>query len=91
MKLERLKELPALKQDIIKYLCNFVSRKPYDHWWKYSGEFKYEGKTYNLECECKMDNEMFTYRNLHIEHKQEVIDLTNPEHIAKYFGTDFLQ
>lgn len=75
MKFERMKELPRLKQEIISYLFDFVARKPHSQWWQYKGEFKYEGEEYNLECECKYDNQMFTYRNLFIEHKQQVIDV----------------
>jgi hypothetical protein len=75
MKFERSKDMCPLKKEIISYLFDYVARKPRDQWWSYKGEFKYEGKTYNLECDCKYDNQMFTYKNLHIEHKQEVIDI----------------
>jgi|GEM_PF-6764222 hypothetical protein len=75
MKFERMKELPLLKREIISYLFDFVARKPRDQWWKYVGEFKYEGVAYELECECKWDNVMFTYRNLHISFKTEIIDI----------------
>lgn len=75
MKFERSKDMCALKKEIIMYLFDFVARKPHDQWWQYKGEFQYEGKTYNLECDCKYDNQMFTYRNLHIEHKQQIIDV----------------
>lgn len=91
MKFERKDQMCKLKQEIVCYLFDQVGRKPRDQWWKYKGTFVYEGKTYNLECDCKWDNQMFTYKNLFIEHKQEIIDLTNPEHIEKYFGKDFLQ
>jgi hypothetical protein len=75
LKFERMKQLPRLKQEIISYLFDFVARKPRDQWWRYKGEFKYDGKEYELECDCKYDNQMFSYRNLHIAHKQEVIDV----------------
>lgn len=91
LKFERVKSMPKLKQEIISYLFDFVSRKPHDQWWVYKGEFMYEGNSYLLECDCRMDNQVFTYRNLHIEHKQEVVDLANPEHVEKYFGKDGLQ
>ena len=74
-KLERLKDMPQLKKEIVSYLFDFVSRKKWGQWWKYKGEFKYEGQSYNLECECMFDNQMFTYRNMFIEHKQIVIDI----------------
>jgi len=73
--LERMKSMPKLKQEIISYLFDFVSRKQGDRWWQYKGEFKYDGAEYNLECEVRMDNQMFTYRNLYIEHKQRIIDV----------------
>lgn len=75
IKFERTKDMPVLKKEIISHLFDYVSRRPFNEWYKYKGEFKYEGKEYNLECECKMDNQMFTYRNLFIEHKQQIIDL----------------
>ena len=75
LKFERVKDMPRLKQEIISYLFDFVARKPYGQWWKYKGEFKYEGQEYNLECDCMFDQQMFTYRNLFIEHKQVVIDI----------------
>lgn len=74
-KLSSFKEEPLLKKEIIVYLFDHISRKTYGQWYKYKGEFKYEGQEYNLECECKMDNEIFTYKNLFIEHKQVVIDI----------------
>lgn len=75
MKHERLKNLPQLKKEIISYLFDFVARKRHDTWYQYKGEFKYEGNTYNLECKCKWDNQMFTYRDLFIEHKQVEISI----------------
>jgi hypothetical protein len=75
MKVERITTMCNLKREIMSYLFEFVSRKKEGRWWKYKGEFIYDGKTYNLECECKYDNSFFTYRNLHIEHKQVVIDI----------------
>lgn len=75
IKFERTKNMPKLKQEIISHLFDYVSKRQYDQWYKYTGEFKYEDKVYNLECECRMDNQMFTYRNLFIEHKQQIIDL----------------
>jgi len=74
-KFERIKQMPKLKQEIISYLFDQVARKPINRWWQYKGEFRYDGKDYNLECECKMDNQVFTFRNLYIEHKQVVIDI----------------
>jgi len=75
LKFERVKDMPKLKQEIISYLFDFVARKPYGKWWQYKGEFKYEGNAYNLECDCMFDNQMFTYRNLFIEHQQVIIDV----------------
>lgn len=66
-----------LKREIISYLFNQVARRERDRWWTYKGEFKYEGETYNLECECRWDNQVFTYRNMFIEHKQIEIDLSD--------------
>lgn len=91
MKFERKKDMCKLKREIMVYLFDYVARKPREQWWQYKGDFLYEGRGYNLECECKLDNQMFSYRNLFIEHKQEIIDLTNPEHVEKYFGKEFLQ
>jgi hypothetical protein len=70
MKLERIKDMPQLKREIISYLFDFVTRKQWGEWWQYKGEFNYEDKAYELECKVKFDNQMFTYRDLHIEHKQ---------------------
>lgn len=74
-KFERIKDVPKLKAEIISYLFDYVSRKPRDQWYSYKGEFKYDGHEYNLECECKWDNQVFTYRNMFIEHKQVEIDI----------------
>jgi hypothetical protein len=75
MKFERTKEMCHLKREIICYLFDYVSRKKEGYWWHYKGEFNYQGKDYNLECDCKCDGTMFTYRNLHIEHKQVEINI----------------
>jgi len=75
IKFERKHEMCQLKKEIISYLYDQMLRKERDRWWTYKGEFKYEGETYNLECDCKLDCVMFTYKNLHIEHKQRIIDL----------------
>ena len=80
IKFERLKNMPKLKQEIISYLFDYVARKRPGYWFDYKGEFKYDGVTYNLECKCKMDNQMFTYKDLFIEHKQQIIDV---DHLAK--------
>ncbi len=77
MKFERVKEMPLLKREIISYLFDYMCRKPRDTWYSYKGEFKYEGREYNLECECRFDNQMFTYKNLFIEHKQVIIDVND--------------
>ena len=71
----RLKSMPKLKQELISFLFNFVSRKRRNQWYKFKGEFGYDGTSYILEAEVKMDNQMFTYKNLLIEHKQKVIDI----------------
>lgn len=75
MKFERIKSMPLLKREIVSYLFDFVARKPHSQWWHYKGEFKYDGREYDLECDCKYDNQMFTYKNLHISYKQVVIDV----------------
>lgn len=75
MKFERVKQMCPLKREIVSYLFDFVARKKDGRWWQYKGTFKYEGKEYNLECDCKYDNQLFTYKNLHIEHKQVEIDI----------------
>lgn len=79
LKFERIKEMPQLKREIISYLFNYLGRKKQGHWWHYNGEFKYEGTVYDLECDCMWDNQMFTYKNLHIQHKQIIVD-------AEYFA-----
>lgn len=79
MKFERKDQMCKLKKEIICYLFDEVARYPRDTWLKYKGEFKYEDKTYDLECECKRDDMMFTYKNFHIEHKRVVIDIDTPE------------
>lgn len=73
--LERFKDIPELKREIIRKLHAYVAGKAYGEWYKYDGEFQYEGNEYELSCECKTDNQIFTYRNLHISHKQKVIDI----------------
>ena len=75
MKFERKDQMCRLKQEIVMYLFDQISKRERDRWWSYKGEFKYEGETYNLECDVKYDNIMFTYKNLHIEHKQRVLDI----------------
>jgi hypothetical protein len=75
IKFERIKSMPLLKREIISYLFDFVNRKKPDTWWHYNGEFKYQGDTYILECDVRMDNQMFTYRGLMIEHKQQVLEV----------------
>lgn len=77
MKFERINQMPLLKREIIGYLFDFVGKKPRDQWWHYKGKFKYEGRTYELECDCKYDNQMFTYRNLFIEHEQVILDVSD--------------
>lgn len=72
---DNLREYPQLKKEIISYLFDYLSRKNYDQWYKYSGSFFYEGKEYDLECECRLDRQIFSYRNLHIAHKTEIIDI----------------
>lgn len=74
-KTEVLAELPQMKKEIIAYLFNEVCKLPRndDAYYKYHGDFEYEGEVYHLSCECKRDAEMFTYRNLAIEHKQKEI------------------
>jgi hypothetical protein len=75
MKFERTSEMCQLKKEIISYLHDQMLRKERDRWWTYKGEFKYQGETYNLECDCKLDAMLFSYKNLHIEHKQVVLDI----------------
>lgn len=79
-KTERAKDMCQLKQAIIAKLFNWLSRKPFNQWWKYNGEFIYEGQHYDLECVCRMDRQMFEYKTIHISHKQIVIDI--PEDFA---------
>ncbi len=86
IKLERMADVCSLKKAIIIYLFDFISKKKQDVWWKYKGQFEYEGETFNLECECKYDNLIFTYRSLFIEREQVIIDLTDKKTIQKYFG-----
>lgn len=74
-KLERVINMPKLKAQIINYLFEFVTSKPRNQWWKYKGEFVYENVQYDLECECKWDNEMFTYRHFYIGYKTITLDV----------------
>jgi hypothetical protein len=74
-KFERVNTMPRLKQEIIGHLFEFLSRKRQGDWYKFKGEFKYDGVEYLIECDCSMDNQMFTYKNLLIEHKQQVIEV----------------
>ena len=80
-RVERIKQMPRLKQEIIGYLFTFVSGKPYDQWYRYKGTFIYQGADYVLECDCKHDRQMFTYKNFHIEYKQKVIELNDIDSI----------
>lgn len=75
IKFERKDQMCRLKKEIVMYLFDQVGQRERDRWWAYKGEFKYEGETYNLECDCKTDGILFTYKNLHIEHKQRVLDI----------------
>jgi hypothetical protein len=76
LKYERMKDLPILKQEIISHVFDLVVKKgTTDQWGKFSGEFRFDGKDYNVECEARYNNQMFTYRNLFIEYKQVVIDV----------------
>lgn len=75
LKFERVNIMPRLKQEIVGHLFDFLARKRQGDWYKFKGEFKYDGVEYIIECECKTDNQMFTYKNLFIEHKQIVIDV----------------
>ena len=76
IKLERIKDMPKMKKEIIGYLFDYVARKGKSNkWYSYKGQFKYEGSYYALECECKMDNQVFTYRKMFIEHEPVEIDV----------------
>ena len=75
LKFERIKDMPVIKRQIVKHLFDFLKRKRSDMWWFYNGDFKYEGRDYHLECQCRMDNVMLTFRFMHIEYKQVVIDV----------------
>lgn len=74
-KFERTKQMCPLKQEIISYLFDYVARHPRGQWYRYKGDFNFDGKSYELECDCMWDNEMFSYRNMHISHKQIEIDV----------------
>ena len=68
--------MPELKQAIVLKLFDFLKNKlNSDQWWKLNCDFSYAGNMYQLEVEARMDNQMLTYRNMHIEHKQVVIDV----------------
>jgi NADPH-dependent 2,4-dienoyl-CoA reductase/sulfur reductase-like enzyme len=75
IKVDRIKEYPQLKKEIVAYLFSHMSRKPFDKWYHYSGKFEFEGKRYDLECDCKLDRQIFSYKNLHIAHETEIIDI----------------
>lgn len=75
IKIERLKEFPQLKKEIVSYLFDAMGRKPQNQWHNYKGEFRYDGQAYDLECDCKLDNQIFSFKNMHISYKQQVIDI----------------
>ena len=80
IKLERMKDYPKLKQEIISYLFDWLSKNgKRDEWYKYVGKFEYEGEPYELECECRRDNEVFSYRKLHICRPTQIIDVHDME------------
>jgi hypothetical protein len=76
---ERLHTMAPLKQEIILHLFDYMVEKKWGVWWKFNGEFRYDGRDYTLECECMMDNKMLSYRHMFIEYKQVVIDLDEME------------
>jgi hypothetical protein len=75
IKIERIKEMPQLKKEIISKLFDFVSGKKQNQWWQFTGEFEFDGAAYDLECKCMWDGVMFSYKEFHIAHKQIVIDI----------------
>jgi hypothetical protein len=79
MKVEHIKDMPKLKKEIVVFLFDHVTKRPRNIWHKFECELSYEGKQYNLECDCRWDNEMFSYRDMHISHKQIVIDVHDME------------
>jgi hypothetical protein len=76
LKIERIREMPELKKEIIKHLWDYLKNKrDSDRWWKFNGKFIFEGKPYVLEAEVRLDNKFLQYRGMLIEHEQQVIEI----------------
>lgn len=76
MTIEHIREMPTLKQHLLKMLFDDVSGKRHDkRWYDYKKEFMFEGKHYLFEIQYQLDNYFLTFRHFHIEHKQVVIDI----------------
>jgi len=73
--IEKMKDMPQLKQDIVVFLFDKISNLPRDKWHHFECELKYDDIVYDLSCDCSRDETMFSYRNLNISHKQIVIDV----------------
>lgn len=79
-KVERVAEMAPIKRELIQRLFDFLDRKKdSDKWWKYSGTFIYDSREYEFEVECRMDNDMLTYRDMHIAYKTVEIDIAELE------------
>ena len=75
-KVELPKDMPPIKRAIISKLWNYLNnRADSDMWHRYTGDFKYDGETYTVQVEVRLDNVMLTYRHMHIEHKQVIIEI----------------
>lgn len=79
-KVERMADMPQIKQQLIQRMYNFLKdKRDSDDWWKYRGTFKYENQEYEFDCEVRMDNQMLTYRKLHLAFKTVEIDIADME------------
>lgn len=60
---------------MLKLFSYLKDKRDSDRWRYFKGEFRYDKNDYVMECDVRMDNQMLTYRNLHIEHKQVEISV----------------
>jgi len=79
-KIERIDDMPQIKRELIAKLYDFLKNKRDSYkWWQYKGSFMYEGREYEFECEVRMDNEMLTYRKMHLAYKTIEVDIAEME------------
>lgn len=76
MKTKRLKSHHELEQAVLKAIYFQVRDLPYDGKWRqFKQDMTYDGIEYTVSSFFKVDNEMFTYKELIITHKQQVITI----------------